>query len=122
MATIPIILLREAVGHVVVVELNSKDEYRGVLKSVEESMNVTLNKVTHTNRVGQKSTLEEVYLRGSAIRLFVLPEMLVNAPVLRNVAATASASNASAGAAKKDKKSQTRSGDNPSAKRQKMQG
>jgi small nuclear ribonucleoprotein D3 len=118
MATIPLILLREAAGHVVVVELSSKDEYRGTLKSVEESMNVTLSKVTHTNRVGQKATLEEVYLRGSAIRLFVLPDMLVNAPVLRSVAATASAANSSAGAPKKDKKSQARNGDNPNVKRQ----
>jgi len=121
MATIPLILLREAVGHVVVVELSSKDEYRGLLKSAEDSMNVTLAKVTHTNRVGQKSTLEEVYLRGSAIRLFVLPDMLVNAPVLRTVATVASQQNSNVGTSgSKDKKTKPRSGDNPNVKRQKV--
>lgn len=113
MATIPIILLREAIGHVVVVELNSKDEYRGLLKNAEESMNITLSRVTHTNRVGQKSTLEEVYLRGSAVRLFVLPDLLVNAPVLRSVAQAASSTAASAS----NKKSKAKSGENPNVKR-----
>jgi small nuclear ribonucleoprotein D3 len=120
MATIPIILLREAVGHVVVVELNTKDEYRGTLKSAEDSMNVILSKVTHTSRVGQKSTLEEVYLRGSAIRLFVLPELLINAPVLRTVAATASAAAASSHSGAKKAQQQPKSADGPSAKRQRM--
>ena len=118
MATIPLILLREAIGHAVVVELNAKDQYRGILKSAEESMNVTLSKVTHTNRVGQKATLEEVYLRGSAIRLFQLPEMLVNAPVLRSVAASAASASTPAASKKDSRKTQARSGDNPSVKRQ----
>jgi small nuclear ribonucleoprotein D3 len=116
MATIPLILLREAIGHSVVAQLRNKEEYRGTLKSAEDSMNVTLAKVTHTNKVGQKSTLEEVYLRGSAIRLFVLPDMLVNAPVLRTVATTAAA----ASKEKPSKKSQSKSDDNPRVKRQKL--
>lgn len=121
MATIPIVLLREAVGHVVVVQLNAKDEYRGTLKSAEDSMNVTLTKVTHTSRVGQKSTLEEVYLRGSAIRLFVLPDMLVNAPVLRSVAASAaSAAAATSSQPKKDRKTQPKTDDGSNAKRQRI--
>lgn len=91
MATIPLILLREAIGHVVVVELTTKDEYRGMLMVCEDSMNITLNKVTHTDRVGKRTVLEQVYLRGSAIRLFVLPDALTNAPVLKSVAQSASA-------------------------------
>ncbi|KAH9253300.1 hypothetical protein BASA81_008651 [Batrachochytrium salamandrivorans] len=85
MATIPLLLLREAVGHVVVVELTCKDEYRGLLQSCEDSMNLTLSKVTFTSRVGKRTSLEQVYLRGSAIRLFVLPDALVNAPVLKTI-------------------------------------
>ena len=121
MSTIPIILLREAIGHGVVVELSTKEEYRGTLKQAEDSMNVTLSKVTHTDKVGKKSTLEEVYLRGSAIRLFRLPEMLVNAPVLRTVSANAAAAASSSGTSTvKSKKSKPKSGDSSNVKRQRI--
>jgi small nuclear ribonucleoprotein D3 len=116
MATIPLILLREAVGHVVVVELNSKDEYRGMLKLAEESMNITLSKCTHTSRVGKKSSLEEVYLRGSSIRLFVLPDLLANAPVLKSVANSAAAATAGEARQGKDKKNK-QGGDQSRVKR-----
>jgi len=62
-STIPLQVLKEAIGHVVAVELASKEEYRGNLIAVEDSMNVT------------------------AIRLFVLPTALSNAPVLKLVGA-----------------------------------
>jgi len=86
-STIPLQVLKEAIGHVVAVELASKEEYRGNLIAVEDSMNVTLQTVAHTGKDGKKSSLEEVYLRGSAIRLFVLPTALSNAPVLKLVGA-----------------------------------
>jgi small nuclear ribonucleoprotein D3 len=88
--TIPMQVLKEAVGHVVQVELVNREEYRGSLLRVEDSMNVTLQNVAHTARDGKKSTLEEVYLRGTSIRLFVLPSALSNAPVLKLAAAAVS--------------------------------
>lgn len=99
MATIPLLLLREAVGHVVVVELTCKDEYRGLLQSCEDSMNLTLSKVTLTSRVGKRTSLEQVYLRGSAVRLFVLPDALVNAPVLKTLSHLSSAATGATDAA-----------------------
>lgn len=41
--------------------------------------------VTHTARNGKVSKLEHVYLRGSQIRLVILPELLKNAPVFKKV-------------------------------------
>jgi len=43
--------------------------------------------VTHTAKNGKVSKLEHVYLRGSHIRLVVLPEILKNAPVFKKVQA-----------------------------------
>jgi len=83
-STIPVSLLREAVGHVVEVELASHDEYRGTLAHVDPNMNARLTKVTHTGANSRQSKLDEVFLRGSAVRLFVLPRVLANAPVLRH--------------------------------------
>jgi len=70
-------------------------------------MNVTLVQVAHTGKDGKKSTLEEVYLRGSAVRLFVLPVALANAPVLKLVGQTTATT-------KKDKSAA------PPAKKQRM--
>lgn len=46
-------------------------------------MNVQLRDVTVTARDGQVSHLEQVYVRGSHIRLFIIPEMLKHAPMFR---------------------------------------
>jgi len=98
-ATVPVSLLREAVGHVVQVELASHDAYRGTLAQVDANMNATLTKVTHTAANARQSKLEEVFLRGSAVRLFVLPAVLANAPVLRHAAAAREAAAERAAAA-----------------------
>lgn len=47
-------------------------------------MNVVLT-VTMTGRDGRVSKLEQVYLRGSHIKLVVLPDVLKNAPVFKPV-------------------------------------
>jgi small nuclear ribonucleoprotein D3 len=49
-------------------------------------MNVQLEEVILTGRNGKVSKLEAVYLRGSQVRLIVLPDMLMNAPVFKKVA------------------------------------
>lgn len=46
-------------------------------------MNVQLRDVTVTNRDGKVSHLEQVYVRGSHVRMFLLPEMLRHAPMFR---------------------------------------
>jgi small nuclear ribonucleoprotein D3 len=52
----------------------------------EDNCNVQLRDVTMTARDGRVSHLEHVFIRGSHVRYFVIPDMLRNAPMFRNKA------------------------------------
>jgi hypothetical protein len=54
--------------------------------AAEDNCNVQLRDVTMTARDGRVSHLEHVYIRGSHVRFFVIPDMLRNAPMFRNKA------------------------------------
>lgn len=49
--------------------------------TAEDSLNVSLREITVTGRDGRVSQLEQVYIRGSMIRYFIVPDMLQNAPM-----------------------------------------
>ncbi|CAG7945443.1 Small nuclear ribonucleoprotein SmD3 [Penicillium mononematosum] len=80
---IPIKLLNEAQGHVVTIEITSGVVYRGKLLEAEDNMNVQLKDITVTARDGRVSHLDQVYIRGSHVRFFIVPDMLRNAPMFR---------------------------------------
>lgn len=44
-------------------------------------MNISLKEITVTGRDGRVSQLDQVYIRGSMIRFFIVPDMLQNAPM-----------------------------------------
>ncbi|KAL0263579.1 small nuclear ribonucleoprotein Sm D3 [Diplodia seriata] len=81
---IPIKLLNEATGHVVTLELSTGQVYRGKLLEAEDNMNVQLKDITVTARDGRVSHLDQVYIRGSHVRYFIVPDMLRNAPMFRS--------------------------------------
>ncbi|KAF4841281.1 Small nuclear ribonucleoprotein Sm D3 [Colletotrichum siamense] len=93
---IPIKLLNEAQGHIVTLEITSGQTYRGKLlegitqlltshrHSAEDNMNVQLKDITVTARDGRVSHLDQVYIRGSHVRFFIVPDMLRNAPMFRS--------------------------------------
>ncbi|GMM34558.1 mRNA splicing protein [Saccharomycopsis crataegensis] len=78
---IPVKLLSEAQGHVISVELNCGDIYRGKLIESEDNMNIQLKDITVTARDGKSNHLDQVFIRGSNIRLLQVPDMLRNAPM-----------------------------------------
>ncbi|KAK3691520.1 hypothetical protein LTR37_018597 [Vermiconidia calcicola] len=80
---IPIKLLNEATGHQVTVEIDSGQTYRGKLIEVEDNMNCQLENINVTQRDGRVTHLDRVYIRGSHVRLFIVPDMLRNAPMFR---------------------------------------
>jgi small nuclear ribonucleoprotein D3 len=80
---VPLKLLHEAVGHVVTVEMKSSEVYRGKLVEAEDSMNIKLASIMYTARNGQTTELEHAFIRGSKIRLVVLPDILKNAPMFK---------------------------------------
>ncbi|CCF42263.1 LSM domain-containing protein [Colletotrichum higginsianum] len=81
---IPIKLLNEAQGHIVTLEITSGQTYRGKLLEAEDNMNVQLKDITVTARDGRVSHLDQVYIRGSHVRFFIVPDMLRNAPMFRS--------------------------------------
>ncbi|KAL9637511.1 MAG: hypothetical protein Q9204_001859 [Flavoplaca sp. TL-2023a] len=81
---IPIKLLNEAQNHVVTLEITSGQVYRGKLIEAEDNMNVQLKDITVTARDGRVSHLDQVYIRGSHVRFFIVPDMLRNAPMFRS--------------------------------------
>jgi small nuclear ribonucleoprotein D3 len=108
---IPIKLLNEAQGHVITLEITTGQTYRGKLLegalpavvvsealfpsppppplsltpfAAEDNMNVQLKDITVTARDGRVSHLEQVYIRGSHVRFFIVPDMLRNAPMFRS--------------------------------------
>ncbi len=52
-------------------------------------MNVLLSNVTKTKKDGEQSTLEQIYIRGSQIRLLSLPEQLAHSRYFRSAPAVA---------------------------------
>ncbi|QRV79623.1 Zinc finger HIT domain-containing protein [Ceratobasidium sp. AG-Ba] len=82
---VPIKLLHEALGHIITVELKSGALYRGKLADAEDSLNISLKDITVTGRDGKVSQLDQVYIRGSMVRFFIVPDMLQNAPMFKRV-------------------------------------
>ena len=101
---VPVKLLHESVGHVITVELKTGQLYRGKLAegafqrilpqlaathafpvrygtTAEDNLNISLKDITVTQRDGRVSQLDQVYVRGSMVRFFIVPDMLQNAPM-----------------------------------------
>jgi small nuclear ribonucleoprotein D3 len=97
---IPVILLHDAEGGIVTVELKNGDTYRGFLDEAQDNMNCTMKvwfklywcvdnltflvficqdctKVSATT--GKESHVQIAYIRGSQITFIILPDMLQKA-------------------------------------------
>lgn len=73
---VPIKVLNDSEGHIITVETNTGEVYRGKLMLVEDNMNCRMTKVTATYRDGSTADVEEVYVRGSRIVFVILPDIL----------------------------------------------
>ncbi|CAG9465653.1 unnamed protein product [Pedinophyceae sp. YPF-701] len=82
---IPAKLLHEATGHVVTVEMKTGEVFRGDLFSCEDNWNCQIKNCTVSGRDGRVGHLEHVYIRGSKVRLIVVPDMLKNAPMFKRI-------------------------------------
>uniref|UniRef100_A0A1I7Z1I4 Small nuclear ribonucleoprotein Sm D3 n=1 Tax=Steinernema glaseri TaxID=37863 RepID=A0A1I7Z1I4_9BILA len=82
---VPIKILHEAEGHIVTLETTVGEVYRGKLIEAEDNMNCQMCDVTVTYRDGRNHQLENVFIRGSKIRFMILPDMLKNAPMFKNI-------------------------------------
>ncbi|TRY63001.1 hypothetical protein TCAL_15253 [Tigriopus californicus] len=82
---VPIKVLHEAEGHIVTCETINGEVYRGRLVEAEDNMNCQMTTVTVTYRDGRVANLENIYIRGSKVRFLILPDMLKNAPMFKNM-------------------------------------
>lgn len=80
---VPLKLLHESQGLTVTVELKTGYIYRGKLLDIEDNMNIQLREVTATARDGKMSSVESVFIRGSSVRYFIVPDNLRYAPFLQ---------------------------------------
>lgn len=76
--------MHEATGHIITLEMKDGTTYRGKLLEAEDNMNVQMREITVTCRDGKISQLEQVFVRGSQVRFFIVPDMLKNAPMFKN--------------------------------------
>jgi len=82
---VPIKVLHEAEGHIVTLETSTGEVYRGKLIEAEDNMNCQMADITVTFRDGRVAQLDNVFIRGSKIRFFILPDMLKNAPMFKTI-------------------------------------
>ncbi|KRZ71119.1 Small nuclear ribonucleoprotein Sm D3 [Trichinella papuae] len=82
---VPLKILHEAEGHIVMLETNTGEVFRGKLLEAEDNMNCNMTDVTITYRDGQVAQMDQVYIRGSKIRFLILPDMLKNAPMFKTM-------------------------------------
>ena len=75
----------QAEGHIITCETITGEVYRGKLIEAEDNMNCQMTAVTVTYRDGRVAQLENIYIRGSKIRFLILPDMLKNAPMFKNM-------------------------------------
>ncbi|CAN0222882.1 unnamed protein product, partial [Discosporangium mesarthrocarpum] len=81
----PIILLHDAEGGIITVELKNGEVYRGMLDEAEDSMNLVLKDCIKTDVKGKTSQLSQLYVRGNQIVFCVVPEMLTKAPMFERI-------------------------------------
>ena len=82
---IPTVLVHEGEGLIVTIETKSGYMYRGVMESVEDTMNTGLRDATVTDPDGNKSTLGRVFIRGSQIIYVIFPDILKRAPMFERL-------------------------------------
>src|SRR6218665_1444963 len=82
---VPVKILHEAEGHIITLETNTGEEYRGKLIEAEDNMNCQMANITVTYRDGRVAQMENCFVRGSKIRFLILPDMLKNAPMFKKV-------------------------------------
>jgi small nuclear ribonucleoprotein D3 len=82
---VPVKVFHEAVGHIVTIETTMGELYRGKLLDAEDNMNCLMGNLTVTYRDGRTAQLEHVFIRGSKIRFAILPDMIKNAPMFKNI-------------------------------------
>lgn len=82
---VPLKLIHEAKNNVVTIESRAGELYRGHLLETDDTMNCLLENCHHTSADGKTTFFDQVFIRGSQITFFVVPDMFKNAPMFTRV-------------------------------------
>jgi small nuclear ribonucleoprotein D3 len=77
-------ILKESRPFLISIETKGNIIFRGNLTFIEDNMNCILENTVSVDRSGRISKFRNVYLRGSNIKIFILPEVLKMAPNIEN--------------------------------------
>eukprot|EP01035_Chromulina_nebulosa_P018002 gene18002-23640_t len=78
-------LLHDAEGAIVSIELKNGAVYRGILSETQDNMNCTIKNCSKIGSDGRESIIEMAFVRGSSIKFIVLPDVLSKAPFFNRV-------------------------------------
>jgi small nuclear ribonucleoprotein D3 len=76
-------VLEETIPFIITVETENGKNYRGKLKSIQENMNCHLEDVSLVNSNGIILKYRTVFLRGTACKIFILPDFMKETPVIK---------------------------------------
>ena len=82
---IPTIILHNAEGTVVTIELKNGETFRGILDESEDNMNCQVRMAKRIDQFGKESNVDLAYIRGSQISHIIMPDMLVHSPVFKRL-------------------------------------
>ncbi|CBZ30499.1 putative small nuclear ribonucleoprotein [Leishmania mexicana MHOM/GT/2001/U1103] len=80
--SIPIKVLYDALHLKVSIEVATGEVYHGTVEELQNNMNVLLKNATKTARGGKETKMDSVFVRGSNIVFFQLPDALQTSPAL----------------------------------------
>ncbi|KAF8276847.1 small nuclear ribonucleoprotein sm d3 [Trypanosoma cruzi] len=80
--SIPLKVLFDAIGTTISLEVSNGELYTGTLSEVQDNMNVLLMSAKKTKKSGKTVDLNSVFVRGSSIVFFQLPDALRTSPAL----------------------------------------
>ena len=82
---VPSKLIHEAKNNIITVEVKTGDTYRGFLVDLDDTMNCLIENCVQTTVDGKSIRIDQIFLRGSQIRFFIVPDMFKNAPMFSRV-------------------------------------
>jgi small nuclear ribonucleoprotein D3 len=80
--SIPLKVLFDALHLPVSIEVATGEVYHGTLEELQNNMNALLKDATKTTRSGKETRMESVFVRGSNVVFFQLPDALQTSPAL----------------------------------------
>ena len=78
-------ILKDSRPFVISVETKGNKIFRGNLTFIEENMNCMIENAISIDQYGKISKFKSVLLRGSNIKIFIIPDILKKAPYIENL-------------------------------------